>query len=276
MTPLLCASPVILDQSFPRDDSELLLVADALGELEGHLQKDTVHLILTADLRAFVEAFDWTRTGPYPLLNDIFRLLNQWFLQPHDRLVGVNVSEVENYKPHPLPRGTEKQGLVEIWSDEVGRMLVLHDACCTGNEFFVGVACVFAFAGEDVGEYDNPSNQRVFPLVGPDTIDQLADAYEWDVPSDVHRKHVGFDDAHKNCMAIGATRVDSPSGGSHYRVIFEGRRPWVLDPNTDPIPERFLRELVGITGYPIAVIKTVLINGKLPPKVLRFEKVTVG
>jgi len=34
MPTLLCLSPVILDQSFPRDDDELNLVAIALGELQ--------------------------------------------------------------------------------------------------------------------------------------------------------------------------------------------------------------------------------------------------
>jgi hypothetical protein len=63
MPKLLCPSPVILDQSFPRDDDELNLVAVALGELQLYIEEDKAHLIVTNILRDLVadfEGFDWT------------------------------------------------------------------------------------------------------------------------------------------------------------------------------------------------------------------------
>ncbi len=54
MSALLCPSPVILDQSFPRDEDELNLVAVALGELQLYIEQDQAHLILTSTLRDLV------------------------------------------------------------------------------------------------------------------------------------------------------------------------------------------------------------------------------
>ncbi len=274
MPPLLCASPVILDQSFPRDNDELTLVAGALGEIEGLLQTDKARLVLTDVLRDLVEDFEWQRAGPFLLLNDIHRLLNQWFLQPHERLVKIDVSHIERYRPHPLPKGRENQGLIEFWSDELGKMLVFHDSYCCSTEYFIGVACESAFSGGTLTEYDNPDSRRAFPLVGPNEVEYLSDAYDWsDIPADIHQRKVTFDNACRNCFLIGAIRIDNPSSGSHYKVRFKGSRPWILDSNYDPVLEDHLKELVEITGYPLNVIKTALIEGRMPMKrVLRFQK----
>lgn len=273
MPPLLCASSFILDQSFPRDGEELRLVSIALGELERVVHNNEAHLILTDTLREIVKKFDWQRTEWDPKLIDIYNLLSRWFLQPHERLVEIDVCTEDDYRPHPIPHRREDGDLSEIWADEIGRLLARHDACCSFNAFFLGIACAFAFAGGELGNYNNPDNQRVFPLVGPNDIcHDLIDAYTWDVPHDINNKSVCFKDALKNCRAIGATEVKFPTGGSHYSVKFEGApRPWQLDPNVDPVPNRFLRQLVDISGYPIGVIKYGLLYGELPKRVIRFE-----
>jgi len=272
MPPLICCSPAILDQSFPRNEEELTIVAVALGEIQGCIQGDEVYLIITHDLRELILAFDWNVRSRYPLLLDIYRLLDQWMLQRHEHLVEINVSEVCEHCPHPVPQGCTLVGLVEIWSDEVGKILFLHDRCCPRREFFIGVACASAFAGKEKGAYDNPDGNRCFPLIGPDDLNQIADAYEWDIPPNIHQKNVSFDDVMKNYNAIGASCVESPSSGSHFLVKFDRGRSWPLDRNFDPLPVDHLRQLIAITGYPLAVIKTALINGKLPEKVLRFAK----
>ncbi len=271
MPPLICASPIILDQSFPRNKNELNIIAISLGELQDYIEKDKIHLILTAGLRDLIDEFDWNPSRPYPLLNEIYRLITHWFLQPNNRLVEINVEHVKKHEPHPVPIGTENEGLVDFWADELGKILTLHDEYSTRNEFFIGVACEPAFANNDTCQYDIQNDSRVFPLVGPDTLDQLNDAYKWDIPPNIRQKSVSFNDALKNVSILGATAIDSPSGGSHYKVKFEGERPWTLDPNVDPVPDRFLRELTCITHYPLLVIKTALINGCIPEKRLRFD-----
>jgi len=271
MPPLLCTTPTILDHSFPRNEDELYRVAESLGVIEEILKEDRAHLILTSWLREVVEEFEW-QTGK-PLLGDIRRLLCQWFLQPHERLVEVNLDHIKDYKSHPLPMSCKSQGLFEFWSDEMGKMLILHDSCCSNNEYFIGIACELALCGEELGEYVNPNNEKTFPLVGIEELEELSDAYRWeDIPPNIHNKDVSFSNAYKNCYVLGATRVDSPPSGSHYKVHFEGERPWSLDKNIDPVPERYLQELVVITGRPIGYIKTALIYGSLPQKkTLRFE-----
>lgn len=272
MPTLICASHRILDQSFPRNAEELAVVAIALGELENLVQADVVHLALTEGLQELVEMFDWDRPGPYPLLNDLFRLLALWFLQPNSRLVRVDVSNIKNYHLHPIIEGCLNEGLIEVWSDELGKLLSLHDSCCEGSRYFIGVACESAFSGGVLQKYENSEEHRCFPLVGPQQIEQLDDAYVWDVPQGTHLTKVSFASAYKNCHLIGAKKIENPHGGSHHKVIFNGERPWVLDPNVDPIPPRFLRELVPITGLPLPVIITALAYGEIPKRLLRFSK----
>lgn len=272
MPSLICASHRILDQSFPRDAEELRIVAIALGELENLIQSDTIHLVLTDGLQEIIDEFDWNRSGPYPLLNDLYRLLSIWLLQPDPRLVKIDVSEIRDYHTHPVIEGCTNEGLVEVWSDEMGKLLSLHDSHCESSKFFIGIACEAAFSGGMLQKYENRQGQRCFPLVGPQQIEHLDDAYDWDVPQSIHLTKVSFASAYKNCHLIGARRIENPSGGSHHKVLFEGERPWVLDPNVDPVPLRFLRQLVPITGLPLPVIVTTLAHGKMPDKLLRFAK----
>jgi hypothetical protein len=52
--------------------------------------------------------------------------------------------------------------------------------------------------------------------------------------------------------------------GSHFKVTFpEGTRHWPLDPNVDPIPNRFLGQLTASVHLPPEVIKDTLITGSL-------------
>ena len=113
---------------------------------------------------------------------------------------------------------------------------------------------------------------RCFPMVGPNQIENLEDAYEWEkIPSEVHSKNVSFDDAIRNIPSSWSL-VEPPQRDSHYKVRFPGNRPWTLDRNVDPIPDRFLKELEDITDLPLPVIKTALLFGSRPRKnVLRVR-----
>lgn len=268
MPPLICGSPVLLDQSFPRSVDELRLVATTLGEIEKQVEDNEIHLILTEGLVYFIDAFDWHLRDSYPLLIEIYNLLCQWFLQPHERLIRVDLSNIHSSTPHPVPEGCTASGLVDFWADEIGKLLVKHDMCCPYNKYFIGIACELAYSGSPPREYENPNNLRAFPLVGPNEIpSKLIDAYEWEIPVDIHQKSVSVENIFTSYTAIGGIRINRPSSGSHYKVIFPHRRSWVLDPNVDPIPDDFLNELVSITGYPLKVIKYCLITGTLPRKV---------
>jgi len=279
MTPLLCLSPALLDHSLPKDDSELWNVLDALGQIQEYLEKAIIGLIMTDCLRSIAdpESFEYSRYDEYPQLREILRLIRQWVLQPHEGIETIDVSGVQDqeYQPHPAPQGSEEKGLIEFWQDEVGRILFVHGTVCERNEFFIGVACDSAFAGGPLGEYNNPDNRCTFPLVGPDDIVNLSDAYEWVVPHDVIGKRISLNDFWKNYRYIGAIRISPPSGGSHYKIEFEGARSWPLDNNYDPILRDHLRTLSQTTGYPIKVLKDSLINGRYPRKVCRLRQYQV-
>lgn len=279
MTCLLCLSPILLDHSFPRNEEELRIVAFALGELEEFVSNDKAKLAKTQTLSDFIDEFDWASTHSN-LLMEIYRFLSQLLLRQDDRVVDIgkyldyiNSNSTLTYYSHPLPKRCENEtGLLDFWSDELGKILFLHDQCINNNDdFFIGVACAYGFAGQCVDEYSNPENRRFFPLVSPDNISILSDAYEWDIPNDIHQKSISIENVKRNCQIIGGI-LEPPDRDSHYKVKFQGQRPWTFSNNDDPIPERYLRQLVDKTTYPIDVIKTALIQGELPRKVLRLEK----
>lgn len=270
MPPLICCSPVILDQSFPRDAFELYLVADTLGRIQDQVRCDEVHLILTDELAELVENFDWSVREEYAILVDIYNLLRQWFLQQHKGLIRVDLSRIKEYNKHPIPEGCDAKGLVDLWSDEVGKLLVKHDRCCSRGAFFIGIACESAYCTGKPRCYMNPSGYRAFPLVGPNEIPLLVDAYDWQVHTDIKRKRVCFKDVVHHFKVIGAESLIRPPGGSHYKLTFKGGRSWELDSNIDPVAEEHLSELTSITGYTLSVIKYALLNGELPDKMLRF------
>ena len=189
----------------------------------------------------------------------------------------IDISNMESYLPHPVPQGfNDTEGMAQFWSDELGKILVLHDGCVGKDKtkFFVGVVSAEAFADEkdDAAEnYINPDDKRTFPLVGLAYKQNLVDAYEWDVPTGIRDKQIYIRDIERNYRIIGASRLESPKRDDHFKLIFVGQRPWTFN-KTNPVPDSFIRELVEITGYPFEVIKAALANGELPQKTLKFNR----
>jgi hypothetical protein len=270
MPPMLCLSPVILDQSFPRDERELKVAALALGRVAELMERGEAIVVITEALREIVTCFDCgSGERPYPLIEDLFALLDQWLLQPSEAVVTIKVPD-NGVRPHPLPVSAKVGSLVDMWAAEVGGLLVLHNKHADGKRFFIGVACELAFAGHTIGTY-RPPPQPCFPLVGPEDVSGLDDARRWNTAVGVERVRVTFANAHRNIGLLGALSILNPTRGSHYKVVFPGTRPWPLDPNVDPVAERFIKQLVGITGFPISVIKSTLVNGRLPAREFRLK-----
>ena len=270
MPSLVIPSPIILDHSFPRNDNELRIASAALGQLEEEAANNRISIVLTQTLQSFIESFDWQRQDATGVIREIHRLLIQWFLQPNESLILLRELVPETpYEKHPVPIPYCALGLLDFWADEVGKLLAIHDTICDEKNFFIGVACANAFAGLPKSEYEPPP-RRSFPLVGHEDTSVLHDAYRWDTPADLHRWNVSYSDAKQNCFSVGAISVEKPNGGSHYKVSFSKARSWTLDPNTDPLPDRFMKELISITGYPFNAIKFALATGALPLKSFRL------
>lgn len=263
MPSLLSCSPRILDQSFPRDQSELNKVLITFGELQNLLENNSINIIITETLKDFLLEFNWENSN-FTMLLELHRLLSQWMLQNNDNLIEIDTNTVKNYTVHQLPNTVSNNGLAEIWSDEMGKLLILHDEYIK-PDFCIGIACENAFSGNEIGHYNTlGASNRVFPLIGPNNLNTLKNAFTWEIPHDLRLKSVTFDDAFTNCFALGATGVDTPKGGSHYKVNFSNNRSWALDCNHDSINDRFLKELVPITNFPFEVIKYVLLYGHFP------------
>ncbi len=273
MPPLLCPSPDVIDQTFPRSIDELRLLRKTLAEITDLIQLEKCRLILTDPIRDFIVGlesnFDWTQMGTYPELQVIYYLLGQLGLQQHGVQV-VDVTYITEYSPHPLPSDCVACNAGADWSDELGRLLVVHSTRSTAGKFFIGVACTLAFAGKPLGKYDNPGNLPAFPLVGPQDVSDLDDSVVWVLPDDLHRRDITFNDAYSRIKLLGGAVETPRSGSSHYPVRFKGARTWPLDKNLAVIPDDFLRELVPITGYSLGVIKFVLLFGEWPDRASRI------
>jgi len=268
MPPLLCLSPILIDQSFPRNEDELYVAAAALDAIQDLLNDDAVNLIITNDLIELLNCIDWEQSGN--LLYEIYKHLSLLFITGNKRIIHIDLSSINDFQPHPLPEGILSKG---NWADEVGKLLVMHDSCFDGKTSFIGIICAHAFAGGPLCKYNLPSDTRVFPLVGPQNINELGDAYEWNYPYDIYQKHISFELAKKNINKFEGVSIENPNGGSHYKVKKPGAlRPWILDPNNDPIPPRHLKELEALLNYPLPLIKTVLLTGRFPQLRLRLKK----
>jgi hypothetical protein len=275
MPALIGLSPRLADHTFPRDDHELRLVCQAIGNLSEPVEKRSVHILSTEFFRTLLAEFKWGGNGT--LKNQIMTHLNLWLLGGHAVKVNTDIGD-RPYTPHPIPAGCHtQQGLEELWADELGKLLVLHDDHTRNGEYFIGIACEKAFAGEKVSPFEAHTRPRFFPLVGPKNCDCtktketiLADAYEYKVPPGYTQTEVTFEAGKKNIHLLGGD-VRTPTRGSHYSVKFEGARTWRLDPNDDPVPETYLRQLVEVTGLPFETITYTLREGKLPPFRLRFD-----
>jgi hypothetical protein len=274
MPPLVCPSPNVVDQTFPRSNEELRLVQRALSRLVLTAQEEKCVILLTGMLSDFIlcldQGFCWEVMSRYPELHVIYRILAELGLQQHG-VTRLNVSAIKLVDKHPLPAGIEANEFAAKWADELGRLHTLHASLCSPGSFFIGVACTLAFAGENLGSYNNPTSLPALPLVGPDQVHHLDDAFKWDIPAGMHDRKVSFGDAYHRIRFLGG-EVHNPSGSSHYQVRFRGARTWPLDVNVDPIPDRFLKQLEPITGQSIEVIKYVLLNGRFPKRVSRLPQ----
>ncbi|MBS0158915.1 MAG: hypothetical protein JSS26_10070 [Nitrospira sp.] len=250
------------------------MVAESLGNIVKCIQDKEAYLILTQTLREFVTEIDWSSPKAQGVLREIYRLFSQLFLTTPGKLLQIDVSTVTGHQPHPLPIGTlPDQGLIELWCDEIGRLLVLHDRSLKGNGFFIGIACEKGFAGDLCNSYFNPTGKRAFPLVGPPQLSDLEDGYEWVLPSNSHQIEISFDDVKRHFKAIGGVRFEPPrSGGTHFKVHFGNCRPWTCDINWGrSIGENVLNELKPLCNLPLLVIKYALRNGSLPPQRIRLD-----
>lgn len=276
MAALVCLSPVLIDQSFPRSPDQAKTVAIALGEISRLVEAGNVRVVVTPIFRDLLEAYCWNQ--PTGLKGEIYAHLTRLLLAGGDRAVSVNLSTITEYAAHPVPIGCEENEIyVQLWADEMGKLLVAHDACIAGHEYFIGVACELAFSGKQINSYKAHPCSRYFPLVSPTTSDSsksnaaLVDAEIFEVPPAFANSDVAFKEAKKNVYVIGASAVRPPRRGSHYRVEFPGARSWPLDANHDPVVAEYLSQLTQITGLPIAVIKYALKTGSMPRRQLRFK-----
>jgi hypothetical protein len=272
MPPLICPSPNIVDQTFPKSNQELWLVQRALLKLTLIAQEEKCLILLTTVLSDFImkldQTFCWEVIAKYPEVQIIYRVLAELGLQQHG-VRRVDVTSQKFVNVHPLPAGIESNAFSAKWAEELGRLYTLHLDRCSPGKFFIGVACTSAFGGKQKGNYENPYNLPALPLVGPVEVSDLDDSLEWQIPAGTHGRKVTFNDAYNRIQMLGGT-VHQPTGSSHYQVRFKGGRTWPLDANIDPVPERFLKELEPITGQKLGVIKHVLITGTWPKRVSRI------
>ena len=143
------------------------------------------------------------------------------------------------------------------------------------DAYYIGVACSGAFSGKELGSYPANTSGRRFPIVGPNNLHgesaTLKDAVIYCLPAGMSAPSVSFREAKRNLRLLGAIEISNPKRGSHFHVTFPHSRSWSLDPNDNPIPVRYLKELEEITGHEYPVICFVLTQGEFPPSKRFYE-----
>lgn len=270
MPPLLLLSPVILDHSFPRTQSELRLVALAIGEVQETVDAKHAAMLTTSALNEYIELFDWEGNSQFPQLQLIHSHLSQLVLRNSPYHVPPTLLDGLDSEPHPVPSTTSRDGLSEEWAIEVGRILVLHDDAVSDGSFFIGVACELAFAGHDSKGYrEHPDTNRSFPLIGPADVLKLANAFVSDIPGDFAHRRISFECA-KNHIGVLGGELHNPKGGSHYTVEFPKGFKWTLDRNHNPVLDRHLKQVATNLSLELCCVKYALLTRKMPPTKCRL------
>lgn len=275
MPPLLGPSPNLIDQAFPRSTDELCAISKALTRIVEGLENEEFKFLLTNPLRSFIRdldvTFDWSKMAEFPQLQSIYNILASFGLQQAG-IETADLSVVTGHLPHPVPSGIDECFATEIWVDEMGRLLLVHEEARRGKgEPFVGICCTSAFSGGALGAYQCKQGTPLLPLVGPLEMAALSDSEEWDVRPEWKNRTVTFEEAKTNIKYLGG-RVSKPRGSSHYEVEFVGQRTWPLDENYREVPEDYIKELIPITKLELHVIKFVLCQGRIPPKRSRLAR----
>jgi hypothetical protein len=270
MTALLSPSPAFLGRSFPRSNQELYILSRALGSLQEQLEQGLFGLVLTDAYELFVENFDWERVASVPLLREFVKIVGSWLTRGSDLVVRVDVDPVSVFRPHPSPEYCAADGDAGLWSEQIGKLLTVHDEVAKDG-FFIGIACCKRFAGEAPDIYGS-SGDRQFPLVGPDQVRALGDSETWWLPPNIHNIPVPYASARRNLHVLGG-EVSSVAEGSHFKVRFSGAaRSWPLDCKYDPLIERHIDELADLLALPRNVVRFGLLYGCLPDKRSRLEQ----
>ncbi len=226
---------------------------------------------LQVPFATFFELFEWDEgAAEYPLLLEIYRFCNLLFLSGLEALVHITVDAADAPR-HPHPDDCSDGGLVDYWGDEVGASSPLTETArkSQGN-FFMAVACAGRFSGVDQPEYTQKAPTRSFPSLVRTTSTSSPTPSNGRCRQMLRIRRSRSFEAYRNLSVIGCEAIEKPSGGSHYKARFPGNRPWVLDPNVDPVAERFIGQLPQITGFPTPVVKYALKRGQLPPRKLRL------
>jgi hypothetical protein len=268
MPPMVCPSPIILDHSFPLNRAVLEDVLGALGSLQEHRENGDPIIIASPIFPEFTAEINWQKINEYPELRDIERYLTQLFLQPNSSYIPVDTDGLGAAVPHPLPQGCAQTPLSGIWSDELGKIKVLHDSRASAGPF-IGIACHEGFSGLATGTYPAASLPGL-PLVGEIEFRSLDSGVKYQTAPNILQEPVRYRDARRNLKLLGG-EISSTAVGSHYSVHFpDAPRPWVLDYNINPLSEEFLRQIPLLIHKPLDFVKHVLIYGEIPLLVSRL------
>src|SRR5207248_2609728 len=87
--------------------------------------------------------------------NEIYRHLNLCLLQGRSSVPVEADTGGRPFTSHPIPQNCRSQAkLEELWADELGKVVVMHDDHIQRPDYCIGVACEKAFAGQPIGGYE--------------------------------------------------------------------------------------------------------------------------
>ena len=230
--------------------------------LDDLLEHRKAVLVLTPMMGELLTEIEYQGENPGAYCH-IYALINRWVTEKGTGVVWFMDDDGPVHAPIPCC----EDGNTDLWLRAAGSIdsaLKRAGAPCGA----VGVVCVRGSAGEATcNAWDGSETHLV--LVATSNLDVLGGAYTFSYRQDVVSRDCTLSSVRSNYRLLGATGIRSvrDSGGSHVeKLVFDGRRPWPLDVNDDPIPDKNLMTLCECADLPRPYVKTVLNTGSPPER----------
>lgn len=258
----VCPPPLLLDLSFPHSMEELTAAEDALVDLDGRLDSGEAILVLTPMMGLLLTEVDYS-CGAGQVAH-ISGWLESIVMGKGNHVVWFDPEEGDGALHPEMPCCAA--GNSELWRESaqsISRGLRAAGAPVGA----IGVVCIGASAGGDLCP-SWPVDASHLVLVSTRDLGQLESAYKYEYDPSVLARPCSLQSVRDHHKLLGATSIKRKRvGGSHVEsAVFPGGRPWPLDVNDDPIPEKNITSLQRCARLPGPYVRTVLNTGHPPAR----------
>jgi hypothetical protein len=289
MPPLLCPSPVLLDQTFPRSLTQARAVNVALSKFLELLKEESALHLMTESLQERLKLWYDGKIDPGHLeigselsekevkqlsqqCRAIFVSLANLVTSRQNDRYWIDTDEVEEELIHPIV--WDYAGMyVEKWRRELGRVAILHARVATEYRPFAAVACLESFGGNRGfarSSMDLDPAIYQLPIVDPDGVGELGNAFSYKA-TEVDQSPIPASAARAQLPKVGLRMDVTPSGAWKIYHRQHRTREILLNIRGNELEWPDVERIASLTDdVPAAAVHFLLKHGHLPEKELRL------